>query len=134
MSSELHGVSRENITRLSDCIIHQLDITVKDVAANMFNETAQIANRDSLNLKWNEIRVESVRIWDFLIIRKCAGARLTRIIYLENSQLQEGNQNCTQQSLSAFYCHPTLLNDAMIPQRDEWNTRCRSRARAVVLK
>lgn len=57
-----------------------------------------------------------------------------RIIYLGDSQLQEGNQNCTQQSLSAFYYHPTLLNDAMILQRDGWNTKCQSRVRAVELK
>lgn len=52
---------------------------------------------------------------------------------LDNSQLQEGNQNCTLQSPSAFCYHLTLSNDAMIPQRDGWSTRCQNPVRAVEL-
>lgn len=53
---KLHRITRQNVTRLPDCIINKFDISIKNVAANMFDETPEIANWNSLNLEKRSTR------------------------------------------------------------------------------
>lgn len=51
LGAQLHGVSGEDITRLPNRVVDQFDVPVQDIAADVFDQAAQVANGYCLYLE-----------------------------------------------------------------------------------
>lgn len=50
LGAQLHWVARQNIARLAYGVVDELDVAVQYVAAHVFDQTAQVADRHRLHL------------------------------------------------------------------------------------
>jgi len=52
LGAQLHGVAGQDITRLPDRVVDQLDVPVQDVAAHVLDQAAQVADGHGLHLEF----------------------------------------------------------------------------------
>lgn len=84
LSAQLHRIARQHIAGLAYRVVDELDVAVQNVAAHVFDQTAQVADRNGLNL--------------------CANPRSDAVIFAtmlaaaEHLPQPVENRNCTRRS------------------------------------